>query len=127
MIPEVPEEASSANITPRRMEEEKEEIARMMENNFKSPLFGTRKHSEEKYENERSLILDADPNVITKFNIDKELVLPKDGDINISILSSLDNSKNDDFIFGQNEEDLSTSNFSFTSGNFDNPTNISNR
>jgi hypothetical protein len=108
------------------MEEEKEEIARMIENNFKSPLFGSRKRSPEIFEVEKSLVLNAYPNVVTKFNIDKELELPKDGDMNISILSSLDNSKNDDYIFGPNG-DLSPSNMSFTSGNFENPANISSR
>ena len=123
-IPEVPEEASSANITPRRLEEENEEIAKLNEEQRNgSPLFGPRKTSKERYleEKEAPLIEDQDEDLISKFNIDRELQIPKDADVDLSILSPLDSSdEDDDEEYLMSPNDISCANISFSSGNFQN-------
>mmetsp|Transcript_14444 Transcript_14444/g.12718 ORF Transcript_14444/g.12718 Transcript_14444/m.12718 type:complete len:268 (-) Transcript_14444:610-1413(-) len=102
-IPEVPEEASSANITPRRMEEENEEILKLAEEKRnESPLFG-KNNVPEVVEIDNSMFADPNPNIITKFNIDREIELPKDAEMDLSILSSLDDSEAEDSIFGPND------------------------
>ena len=102
-IPEVPEEASSANITPRRMEEENEELLKLEEERRNvSPLFGEKKNSNINEET-NSLFEDPSPNIITKFNIDREIELPKDAEMDISVLSSFDDSESGEYIFGDND------------------------
>jgi len=118
-IPEVPEEASSANITPRRLEEENEELAKMNEENRNaSPLFGIVDKLEKIREHEKPLAEEENQYRISKFNIDKELELPESPDMDLSILSSLNTSHQENMILSPNN--LSSSNISFTSGNFQN-------
>jgi hypothetical protein len=120
-IPEVPEEASSANITPRRMEEENEELARANEEyRNQSPLFGIVQKLNKIKEMEKPLKEKKQNNAfgIAKFNIDREVEIPRDAEMDLSILSSLDSSQNEDVSLNSNE--LDASNISFNSGNFQN-------
>ncbi|CAI2384446.1 unnamed protein product [Moneuplotes crassus] len=113
-IPEVPEEASSANITPRRMEEEDEEILKLAEEGRNpSPLFEGKK-SNEIFETRKCFFATSRLQTIPKFNIDREIELPQDAEMNISVLSSFE---------GSPEEDpnvLSACDLSFTSNNLQN-------
>ena len=98
-IPEVMEEASSANITPRRLEEENEEILKLEEERRNvSPLFGKNKKELKMFEREDLLFENPSPNVITKFNIDKEIKFPQDVQMDISILSSFTDSEEGDIL-----------------------------
>lgn len=96
-IPEVIEEASSVNITPRRLEEENEEILKLAEEQRNvSPLFGGNKQQLNIFEEEKAIFLDT--NVVTKFNIDREIELPNDVEMDVSILSSFENSEGGDIL-----------------------------
>ena len=135
-IPEVIEEASSANITPRRLEEENEEFLRLAEERRNgSPLFDEDKNTNRIYPGKilsmRLLnvyciffIVSIVYNVIvSKFNIDKEIELTKDVEMDISVLSAFNESEGENIL---NSHELSDWDISFTSANFQNQNNSQN-
>lgn len=61
------------------------------------------------------MISDLNQRLVSKFNIDKELEIPKGDEMNLSILSSLNNSQEE---YEVDSNEISASNLSFTSGSF---------